>query len=98
MGKLIIFARSTRPIARIMTRSIYRVIAKASIWTYRVRLDNAAKKEIIWWMMNIDNVSGFTQRWLFSIIASATIFNFFQFFQLFSADNPKFYLFSADNL
>ena len=35
VSKLISFYRSTRPIARVMTRATYRIIAKAANWNLR---------------------------------------------------------------
>ena len=43
-----------------MTRATYRVISKAANWNCTVVLDDNAKKELIWWIVNIDEVSGFT--------------------------------------
>ena len=60
VSKLISFTRSMGPIARIRTRAIYRIIAKAANWNCRVCLDEAAKTEIVSWVTNIDDVSGFT--------------------------------------
>ena len=60
VGKVISFARSIGPIARVMTRAIHRVIAKVSSWNCTVKLDKNAKKELFWWLSNIEDVSDFT--------------------------------------
>ena len=44
VGKLISFARSTGPIARVMTRATYCIISKAANWNCTVILDENAKK------------------------------------------------------
>ena len=45
-----------------MTRATYRVISKAANENCMVVLDENSKKELVWWIVNIDEVSGFTMK------------------------------------
>ena len=62
VGKLISFYRSTGPLARVMTRATYHVISRAANWNCTVVLDDSVKKELVWWIVNIEDVSGFTMK------------------------------------
>ena len=62
LGKLISFYRSTGPVSRVMTRATYRLIAQAKTWHSSVTLDEFSGRELIWWLMNIDEISGFTMK------------------------------------
>ena len=50
VGKLISFYRSTVPVARVMTRVTYHIIAKAANWNCSITLDEEARIQLLWWV------------------------------------------------
>ena len=45
-----------------MTRATYCTISQAKSWNSGVMLDNLARRELIWWIVNIEDVLGFTMK------------------------------------
>ena len=62
VGKLISFYRSTGPVARVMSRATYCLIAKAANGNCSVTLDVEARIDLLWWVENIEEISGFTMK------------------------------------
>ena len=47
--------------SRVMTRATYRPIGNAAMWS-TVFLDDNLRRELIWWLLNINEVFGFTMK------------------------------------